>query len=84
MTLKDDTPENRKVVDAYLDPLRAEVTPVASGLFAGRLDYSRLGFFTRLVAKHMANAPEGDYRDWPAIERWAEEIATIVIIRDPR
>lgn len=81
MTLKDDTPENRKVVDAYLDPLRAEVTPVASGLFAGRLDYSRLGFFTRLVAKYMANAPEGDYRDWRAIEQWAENIAHLVIVR---
>ncbi|MRR14695.1 hypothetical protein EG833_04560, partial [archaeon] len=38
MTMKDDTPENRRIVDAYLDPLRGEVRPMDSGLFAGRMD----------------------------------------------
>jgi menaquinone-dependent protoporphyrinogen oxidase len=81
MTLQDDTPASRRVVNAYLDPLRTDVTPVATGLFAGRLDYSRLGFFARIIAKWMASAPEGDYRDWPAIERWAEEITPLLIGR---
>ncbi len=34
MTLREDTPENRAKADAYLDPLRAEVRPVASAAFA--------------------------------------------------
>jgi hypothetical protein len=37
-----------------------------------RLDPSRLGFAERIIAKRL---PEGDWRDWPAIEAWAVGIA---------
>jgi menaquinone-dependent protoporphyrinogen oxidase len=37
-----------------------------------RLDRSQLGFSERIVAKRL---PEGDWRDWPAIEGWAVGIA---------
>ncbi len=46
--------------------------------FAGAFDRGSipgadLGFVERLVARSML--PQGDYRDWPAIDRWAEGIA---------
>ena len=71
MTLKDDTAANRKTVEAYLEPLRATVKPVAAGLFAGKMDYSKLGVFARFAVKNMVKVPEGDFRDWNAIEAWA-------------
>jgi menaquinone-dependent protoporphyrinogen oxidase len=76
LTLKDDTEENRCTVAAYLDPLQAEVPevkPVDVGLFAGRMDYSRLSFFYRIIVKKMG-APEGDFRDEQAIRSWAEAL----------
>ncbi len=74
MTLREDTPEKRKIVDAYLDPLRAEVAPVDAGLFAGKMDYSKLGFFERIIIKNMIKTPEGDLRNWPEINNWAEKL----------
>jgi menaquinone-dependent protoporphyrinogen oxidase len=49
-------------------------------VFFGALDINRLGFFDRLVTKtpaaRSANLfPVGDFRDWDAIEAWAETIA---------
>jgi len=41
--------------------------------FAGQLDPQRLGFAERAVA-WAVHAPEGDYRDWPAIRQWAGQI----------
>lgn len=70
MTLKEDNEKNRKIVYGYLDPLRAEVKPVAAGLFAGKMDYSKLGFFPRFIVKNMVKVPEGDFRNWNAIEAW--------------
>jgi len=43
-------------------------------LFSGRLDRSLLGFGERAIAVAF-RAPEGDFRDWPAIEAWAGTIA---------
>jgi menaquinone-dependent protoporphyrinogen oxidase len=68
------------------DPLRPEGEPsVVPGfvanvrarghqVFAGKLDKSRLGFAERAVVTAL-RAPEGDFRDWVAIEAWAEEVA---------
>lgn len=62
-----------------------DVAQVASALhprehrtFAGALDRERvpeahLGRVERFVATHLV--PEGDYRDWMAIDRWADDIA---------
>lgn len=43
-------------------------------LFAGQLDTSKLGLLERAAVRG-AHASDGDYRDWDAIDRWAEEIA---------
>ncbi len=67
--MRDDTEENRRTVAAYLNPVREqvpEVQPMAVGLFAGRLDYSKLPFLYRMIAKAIGEA-EADYRNWEAI-----------------
>ncbi len=43
-------------------------------IFFGTLDHSRLSFAERMVVKAV-RAPEGDFRDWQAIEAWAASIA---------
>jgi menaquinone-dependent protoporphyrinogen oxidase len=43
-------------------------------LFFGALDHNQLSFAERMVVKAV-RAPEGDFRDWKAIEDWS---ATIV------
>jgi menaquinone-dependent protoporphyrinogen oxidase len=70
LTLKDDTEENCRTVAAYLKP-------VDVGLFAGRLDYSKLPFLCWLIAKAMGEA-EGDFRDWEAIRAWAGELVPLL------
>jgi menaquinone-dependent protoporphyrinogen oxidase len=74
MTLKDNTEENLTKVNAYLDPLRAEIIPVDSGLFAGKMDYSKLSFLDLMIIKYMVKTPEGDYRDWKAIKTWTDNL----------
>lgn len=74
LTLKDDNPENREAVRAYLAPLRDVVKPFAEGYFAGKMDYSKLKPFSRFLAKRVVKAPEGDFRDWAKIKSWASEL----------
>ena len=73
MTLAEDTEENRRMVAAYLDPVREIVQPVDVGLFAGAMDYGKLSFIFRLVIKAM-KVPEGDFRNWDAIRDWAANV----------
>lgn len=44
-------------------------------VFAGKLETATLGFGERALVKAL-RAPTGDFRDWDAIEPWAEGIAT--------
>ena len=46
-------------------------------VFAGRIDRDRLGFAERAIVKAL-RAPEGDFRDWAAIDAFAGEIATAI------
>ena len=50
-------------------------------LFSGRLDMSVLGFAERAIVKAV-RAPEGDFRDWSAIDRWAADIAGQLVAAD--
>jgi menaquinone-dependent protoporphyrinogen oxidase len=47
-------------------------------LFAGALRRHELGLGEKAVASLM-HAPEGDFRDWTAIRRWAERIAAEIL-----
>jgi len=81
LTMTEDTEENRRVVEGYLDKVRQqapEVVPVDTGLFAGALltegeDYEKQALPVRFIIKSMAKDKElgADYRDWDAIRDWA-------------
>jgi len=72
MTLESDTPENREIVSAYLDPVRSLIKPAHEGLFAGVINLNKLGLLDRLMATTM-KTPVGDYRDWDAINAWTHQ-----------
>jgi menaquinone-dependent protoporphyrinogen oxidase len=57
--------------------LCAAVGAYGHRVFPGRLRRRGLGPLERLVVAALA-APEGDYRDWPAVRRWAGEIGGIL------
>ncbi|WP_185974785.1 flavodoxin domain-containing protein [Deinococcus detaillensis] len=69
-TFREDTAEHHREVLAYLDPVRVLLEPLEIGLFAGRLDASRLPLLERMLVKAMKSG-EGDWRDWEAIHDWA-------------
>lgn len=52
-------------------------------LFFGALDTHTLSFPERMVVKAV-RAPEGDYRDWNAIEAWATGIAASLPLHPER
>ncbi|HVR31090.1 MAG TPA: flavodoxin domain-containing protein [Acidimicrobiia bacterium] len=43
-------------------------------VFAGKIDKSKLGFGEKAIVMAL-KVPEGDFRDWDAIDRWASQIA---------
>jgi menaquinone-dependent protoporphyrinogen oxidase len=53
-------------------------------VFAGRLDAARLGLGERLIVR-LLRTPEGDFRDWPAIDAWADGVASVLVdeLRSP-
>jgi menaquinone-dependent protoporphyrinogen oxidase len=54
--------------------LEAAIHPRDHRIFFGALNHERLSWPERMVLRAV-HAPEGDYRDWSAIEAWAESIA---------
>jgi len=54
---------------AAIDPL----TPVASIVFAGKLDPAKLSFVQRKMTE-LVRSPVGDFRDWVAIAAWARDL----------
>lgn len=73
LTMKDGTEENRRTVEAYLDPVREIVEAVDIGLFAGVIDYSKLSSPARTMSRAM-KVSERDFRDWQAIRSWARQV----------
>lgn len=74
LTMKEDTEENRRTAEAFLNPLyekAPEVKPAEVGLFAGRIVYSKLSFFYRMIITNVVKEPERDYRNLEAIRAWA-------------
>lgn len=56
----------------------ATIRPRATQVFYGALDPTKLGFAERLFRNVPAGRtllPEGDFRDWQAIDSWAASIA---------
>ena len=70
--LKDNTPEMTQKVGTFLDPVRAIFEPASIGMFAGKMDYSKLSFLDRTIAKAVGSV-EGDWRNWDTIRAWAAQ-----------
>lgn len=74
MILRENNQENREKAASYLAPLRTEIAFVDIGLFAGKLDYSKLSPVDAFVVKNFIGTPEGDMRDWREINDWARNL----------
>jgi menaquinone-dependent protoporphyrinogen oxidase len=68
----------RQAVAGWIAPIRVLVRPVSEGLFAGRLDFSKLPFNWDTVKLRAVVAlgifPKDDRRDWKTVHAWAESI----------
>ena len=72
-------PLGTEVKDAEQQPkemadFQKTIKPRGDRVFFGCIDHHKLSFTERMVLKAV-RAPEGDYRDWEAIDAWAESIA---------
>ncbi|HLO13808.1 MAG TPA: flavodoxin domain-containing protein [Anaerolineales bacterium] len=72
----------RSAVAGWVAPVRAVVKPLSEGLFAGKLDFSKLPFNWDTLMLRLTVAlgifPRGDHRDWNAIRAWAESLKPIL------
>ncbi len=77
-----DSEKYRPVVQGWVAPMRSLVRPLSEGLFAGKLDFSKLPFngdtFLFRVSVALGIFPRGDHRDWKAIRTWAENLKPIL------
>ena len=75
----------RSAVSGWVAPIRALVKPLSEGLFAGRLDFSKLPLtWDTLMLRATVAAgifPRGDHRDWNAIRIWAESLKPVLGVR---
>jgi menaquinone-dependent protoporphyrinogen oxidase len=64
-------------VTNYVRPILAATgprTPVAIGIFGGKLEYGRLPPWAVIFAMVILHATPGDRRDWAAIRSWAARL----------
>ncbi|MBN1577179.1 MAG: flavodoxin domain-containing protein [Chitinispirillaceae bacterium] len=73
-SMKKEISEHHLAAEGFLDPIRREISLISEGLFAGKMDYLKLGFFARFIVKKMVKSPEGDFRDWRKIQKWTEAL----------
>lgn len=72
----------RSYVNTWLDPVRALVKPVSTGLFAGGLDINKIPAFSDRLKFRLSVLfgvwKEGDHRNWDAIRKWAMELKPLL------
>ncbi|MBN1119749.1 MAG: hypothetical protein JXJ17_01605 [Anaerolineae bacterium] len=54
------------------------IKPVSVGLFGGTLDMSKLNLFGKLFIRFIIRHPEGDFRNWDAINEWAGSLPAMM------
>lgn len=73
----------RQVVTDWIQPVRTQVKPICEGLFAGRLDFSKLPLNWDTIKLRLVVAlgifPKDDRRDWNAVHAWAKDIHPLLI-----
>ncbi len=73
----------RGYVADFMEPVRALVTPVSEGLFAGALDISKVPSFSDRLKFRLSILfgvwSQGDHRDWNAIRAWAESLRPLLL-----
>lgn len=86
LALHKDTLETRQVARSYMNPVLQAVPavqPVDMGFFAGVLDYSKMNMIYRTIMKSKMKdkgVPEGDFRNWEAIQGWTEKSGFVKLI----
>jgi menaquinone-dependent protoporphyrinogen oxidase len=80
-TMKEDTEEKRAEVFGYIEPILQIIKPVENGLFAGKMDTSKLSFMDRTIINMMSKGedPNADYRDWGKVNTWAEKLPALIL-----
>lgn len=77
------TEQYRSAVAKWVAPVRALVTPLSEGFFAGRVDLSKLPLNLDTLGVRLAVLfgifPRDDRRDWNAIRAWAENIRPMLV-----
>ena len=68
-----DDEASRTARQAYLNAVRPLLNGAETIYFEGKMDFSRLSFLDRTVAK-MVKSVEADHRDWIGIRQWANAI----------
>jgi menaquinone-dependent protoporphyrinogen oxidase len=72
----------RPQVATFLDPVRAMVKPVSTGLFAGVLNIGQIESFSNRLKFRLSVMfgiwKEGDHRDWNAIREWAISLGPLL------
>ena len=76
LTMKEKDEKSRAGAGAYLEPIRQRAKPLSEGLFAGAMDFAKLGIFARTIMKAM-KADEGDFRNWDEVEAWARSLVPL-------
>jgi menaquinone-dependent protoporphyrinogen oxidase len=83
MTLAMKKGDYREQVATWLDPVRALVKPVSTGLFAGALDIQKVPSLSDRLKFRLSVAmgvwSEGDHRNWSAIRSWAESLRPLLL-----
>lgn len=63
-----------------LQPIADEIGPEDIAVFGGSLDWDSLNIAEKMIVKGV-KAPLGDFRDWKAVQDWAQGIATALAER---
>ena len=66
---------------AYLDSIRKIVTPQEEVYFAGKVEFARMSFVDRMIAKSMM-ATDNDTRNWTQIREWGKSVFADMIDAD--
>lgn len=70
--------ESKSIPDEKIDRLTSATGSLGHHIFAGRLDRTELNRAERLLTK-IVHAPDGDFRDWDDVARWADQIADALL-----